>query len=450
MAVVAFGFVTLEVRPQQRAALALTALGFVACATVLGIDDRKLDTQGADSSTDSPVDSSMESTADISTDGSMGNDVATLDRGATEAAASDGGSDRDASTAADGPGMDVAAMADSATGDGPSGDAQVDANTCPDPCLLASGLNHPFLMASDSNNVYWTEFGDTQGSGNGYVKACSVTGCAGGPVVYAQGVTNPRGIAVDSQNVYWASATYGGVNGGIWSCPLNTTNCTPTLLAPASIPYGVAVDSTFVYWVDNNDNTVRSVPKIGSPDSGPAVLYDAGDGVVYSPFQCVVDGPFLYFIDYDENAFRLPIVGGPLAYLGSGNNGSQYGYAFGITTDPTNVYFGGNGIILRADKMVMDSGAPIIATVPHALGLAYDPATAMIYWANMGSGNANDGTIGKMAVDGGNAQILASSLAWPKAVTVSGNYLFWLSNGVLDDAGTATVSSTGALLRRAK
>lgn len=350
-----------------------------------------------------------------------------------DALASDGPSAGD-SAVPDGLGVD-ADMSDSATADAP-----VDANTCPDPCVLATGLNHPFLMASDSDHVYWTEFGDGPGSGNGSVKACPIAGCGAGPTVYAQGLGNPRGIAVDGTNVYF------GIVGGVYACAIGGCGGSPMLLATASAPYGVAVDSTYVYWVDTGDSTVHRVAKTGGPDN---VLYDAGDGIVYEPFQCVVDGPFLYFTDYDENAFRLSVTGGAVAILGNGNNNSVYGNAFGITTDPTSVYFGGNGIILRADKMIADSGLSISSRVPLAVGLAYNQSSGMIYWANWGSGNGSDGTIGKMTSDGGSAQVLVASLAPPEAVTVGDTYVVWISNGVWGDAGS-TLPGTGALLRSAK
>src|SRR5262249_48267861 len=145
-----------------------------------------------------------------------------------------------------------------------------------------------------------------------------------GPIVYAQGLVNPRGIAVDATNIY-----YGAV-GGIYACAIVGCNSAPMQIASADQPYGVAVDTAFVYWVDYGNGTAHRVSKAGGPDS---VLYDAGDGLVYEPFQCVVDGPFIYFMDYNENAFRLAVTGGPLALLGSGNNNSVYGSAFGITTD---------------------------------------------------------------------------------------------------------------------
>jgi hypothetical protein len=416
----------------------LGGIGAAGCAAILGIDDRKLDSQLADGSIDQAAEGSRDSAAGSSTDGP-----------AADSGFSDGVAARDTTPGGDAPATD-SGNHDAPMSDSPTADVQVDAPNCPDPCVLATGLDRPFLMTSDISNVYWTEFGDSLGAGNGSVKACPIAGCGASPVIYAQGVTNPRGIAVDGRNVYWGSATFGGVVGGIWSCPLSATTCSPTMLAPAGTPYGVAVDAAFVYWVDLYDKTAHRVPKAGGPDAGgDTVLWDASVSLTDQPFQCVVDGPFLYFMDYSENAFRLSVNGGAPAFLGNGNNGSIYGNSFGITTDSTSVYFGGNGLILRADKLTIDSGVPIATTVPDPSGLAYDQSTGMLYWANWGSGSANDGTVGKLVTDGGGALVLAASLATPTAVTVSGNYVFWVSEAMLDDAGS-TLPNSGMLFRRAK
>jgi hypothetical protein len=397
----------------------MAASGVTACAGILGVDDRSLDPDLSDSA----VSVVVEGGADT-----MGSND---DGGATSFDAP--------STPPDGAtGIDSPIGSDARTGDaGPP-----DAPACADPCLLASGLNHPFLMTSDATNVYWTEFGDDQGSGNGFVKACPLSGCGSGPIVYASGLINPRGVAVDSQNIYFGTASYSGTVGGIWACPLSGCNGSPLQLAMAGIPYGVAVDSTFVYWVDNDDNTVHKVAKTGGTDN---VLYDAGSGLIVEPGECVVDGPFLFITDANADALRLATTGGEPTLLGTSDYGGQYG----ITTDPSYVYFGGSGVVLRALKTSGDGGVAIAQSIEDPTGLAFDSESDMIYWSNWGSGNGNDGTVGKMAPDGGAQHLLATALTSPEAVTVSGNYVFWLSNGTLGGSD-GTEPSTGALFRSTK
>jgi hypothetical protein len=307
-------------------------------------------------------------------------------------------------------------------------------------------------MTSDSQNVYWTEFGDSLGSGNGFVKGCPVTGCGGGPLVYAQGLTNPRGVAVDTTSIYFGTATYGGITGAIWKCPLSGCSGSPTHLAAAVVPYGLAVDGSSVYWVDNDDGTVHKVAKGGGTD---LLLYDGGAyddaGDTLSLLgQCVVDGPYLFFGDYSEDLYRLSVNGDVPLLLGNGFNNSVYGSYFGLATDTAHVYSGGNGIILRADKLVADSGATMANGIALPLGVAIDPASGFIYWASFGSGNGNDGTVGKVATDGGSQRVLQSALVAPEAVAVSGGYVLWLSNGTLISGSNGTNPGTGALWRTAK
>ncbi|HZU82148.1 MAG TPA: hypothetical protein VE987_04495 [Polyangiaceae bacterium] len=425
-------------------AFALAGGGVVACASILGIDDR------SPYSPDASVEASGAEPGDAGPEADVVFADARQEGGtAPEADGGDGGGE-----AADAPPSDSAAESTSdAPGDAAADVVTADAPSCPDPCLLASGLNHPFLMTADSNNVYWTEFGDTLGSGNGSVKSCPASGCgAGGPTVLAQGLTNPRGVAVDAQYVYFATATYGGVTGAIWKCAVGGCSGIPVRLAAASIPFGVAVDSTSVYWVDNDNGTVNKVDKT---DGGVTVLYDGGayddaGSTILEPGECIVDGPFLYLMDYSEDALRVSVTDGTITYLGSGFNQSVYGNYFGMTTDSANLYFGGNGIVLRSPKAAPDAGGTLVNGVAVPDGLQYDPASGMIYWSNYGTGSANDGTVGKFAPDGGGVQTLQASLVTPESVAVGDRYVYWISNGTLDLVNGGTVSSTGALWRTTK
>jgi hypothetical protein len=398
------------------AIVGLSAAGVAACAGILGIEDRNLDTQG-----------------DASTAEGGGH----VDGSPDTSQAGDGGTAADGPVGNDGP----------AGNDGPGGDAPpAEGGTCPDPCTLATGLDHPFLMTSDSTNVYWTEFGDVLGSGNGKVSSCPVTGCgSGGPTVIGQGLTNPRGIAVDAQNVYFATATYSAVVGAIWSCPLAGCNGSPHQLATASIPFGVAVDSTYVYWVDNDLGEVHRVAKTGG--GGDIVLYDAGSGLLSQPEQCTVDAVNVYLTDSFGDLFRVPVGGGVPTMMAGGSRGGGWP----VAVDSANAYLGAPGQITRMPKTATDGGDPIATGIPDPDGLAIDLATGTIYWSNWGAGSGTDGTVGKAALDGGSSAVLSASLVTPEAVAVSGSYVLWISNGKDDGTGTGgTLPNTGALLRTAK
>jgi hypothetical protein len=272
-----------------------------------------------------------------------------------------------------------------------------------------------------------------------------VTGCGAGPTVYTSSQINPRGIAVDSQNVYWGSGSYGFVVGAIWSCPIG--GCTsPTKLSSAKGPFGVAVDATYVYWADYDDNTVHRVAKTNGTDT---VLYDAGSSVFIAAGQCSVDNGFVYVSDRNNTIARVPVTGGEPVVITSG---PAPGY-FGITSDTTSVYFGESGQILAASKTSTDGGVPLASNVPNPVGLALDTSTGTLYWADYGSNAVNDGTVGKVGIDGGGETVLASSLTSPQGVTVSGSSVFWISWGTLDSSrtsNTGALPSTGALIRTSK
>jgi hypothetical protein len=312
---------------------------------------------------------------------------------------------------------------------------------------MATGLNHPFLMTSDATRVYWTEFGDSQGTANGSVSSCPIDGCGAGPLVYAKGQLNPRGIAVDAQNVYWATATYGGITGAIMSCPVAGCTGGPTRLADAAIPFGIALDANYVYWVDSDDYTVRRVAKTGGGGGG-SLLWDAGSGGTYTPRLCAVDSSFVFFTDSSGGVYRVPLTGGdPIPIVGANN---PYG-SWPLAIDTNNVYFGWVGGIFMSAKTAtgLEAGTPVAMNIQDPDGLVLDTASGNLYWSDWGSGNAYDGTIGKVPAAGGNSSTLQAALVSPEAVAVSGNYVFWISNGTFDDAGD-TSASTGTLMRSAK
>ncbi len=448
------------------------------CAGLIGIDDRTL--EPSDGSVSPPEagggdggssDAALleDGASEVGSDAQLANDAyatgdtadalggpdAQADRtvqGGPDATAGDAGGAGDARTNGDAPGGgdaqatgDAQQGSDAAGGGEAGGDAQSVAPSCPDPCPLQKGLNHPYFITSDANRVYWTEFGDDLGTANGAVKSCPVTGCGAGPTVYTSSQINPRGIAVDSQNVYWGSASYGFVVGAIWSCPIG--GCTsPTKLASADIPFGVAVDATYVYWADNDDNTVHRVAKTNGTDT---VLYDAGSSVFIAAAQCSVDNAFVYVSDRNNTVARVPVTGGEPVVITSG---PRPGY-FGITNDTTSVYFGEAGQIFAASKTSTDGGVALASNVPWPVGLARDTSTGALYWADYGSGVVNDGTVGRVGIDGGGETVLASSLTSPQGVTVSGSSVFWISWGTLDNSptsNTGALPSTGALIRTSK
>jgi hypothetical protein len=117
------------------------------------------------------------------------------------------------------------------------------------PVTLASGQDHPWGIAVDAVNVYWT--------GNGVMKAP----LSGGPPVALDSTPGGSGIAVDANYVYWASPVGTGT---VMKVPINGGPST-VLASNQANPTYVAIDATSVYWTNqgflSNDGSVMKTDK---------------------------------------------------------------------------------------------------------------------------------------------------------------------------------------------
>ena len=388
-------------RVRRIAILVVSALAVpaAACGNLLGIQDRGLDTQGG---TDAAA-------SDVAVDSTQPADAR------TDAADSSGGTDS----------------------------AAVDAPTCANPCPLATGLDETEGITSDSNNVYWTEFGDMAGSQNGAVKGCPLAGCGNGPTVYASGQGNPVGIVSDGQKVYWGN--YG--SGGIFSCSVSGCANSPTLVVNADSPWGIAIDASYVYWVSVTDNSLHRALRAVASDAAASsdnMLWDAASGLSYASNYVAVDDASAYVIDDNSDIFKIPLTGGTsLTLFGTGGAG---GNLFNIVIDPGGLVFGtGTGQILRASKTTPDAASPIVSMLADPSAITFDPATGDIYWADWGTGLGTDGIIGRAHADGSMKTSLETSQVTPNGITVQGGKVYWSSRGTLDMASMMTTINTGAI-----
>jgi hypothetical protein len=83
------------------------------------------------------------------------------------------------------------------------------------PGSLVKGLVAPMALATDGNNVYFTDLGidrSTNTTNTGRVAKCPVAGCSDSGTTIADKLENPRGIAVDETSIYWADFGSGAID----------------------------------------------------------------------------------------------------------------------------------------------------------------------------------------------------------------------------------------------
>jgi len=372
-----------------------------ACSSVLGIQDRSLDTQGDDAAT-----------SDVTVDGMSH---------------VDGGSD---SPATDGPGTD------SGTTDSPA---------CANPCPVITPINRPEGIATDSKNIYWTELGDNFMTSNGAVKGCPLAGCGSGPIVYANGLANPASIVSDGQTIYWGDYT----GGGVFACAVTGCAMSPRLVANANNPWGLAIDATYIYWVDQSNNTLHRAIRTGGADAAAAsdnLLWDAGPpGMSFNSNYVAVDDASAYLIDDNSNLFKIPLAGGSALLLFSGGGGGS-GANWNVVLEPSGLLFGDvNGQVLRASTTTPGAATPLVSMLQDPEAVGFDPATGDIYWADLGGGSGTDGIIGRAHSDGSMKTNLATSQQSPIAVAIQGGSVFWANHGTWDATNMVYMPNTGAI-----
>jgi len=425
-------------------AAGVAALSLSGCEAVLGLG----------SLTDA-LDDALDGSSGSSTSSSRGGSSSASSKGngsSGSSPASDAGPppiDATAGDAAlDGTVNDEAAVADSAPPDAPDvTNPVVTSCTAGGACPFQTGLNNPDSITSDGARVYWTEFGTDDGSQDGVVASCSLSGCDTDKVVYTSIALNPRGVAVDATNVYWTAST-GGVSGGIFTCPIAGCGSTPpTRLATVSSPVGIQVDDTYVYFVDWDSNAVMKIPKT-STDGGVFTIYDGTGFGPYSPDLCVIGATSIFVGDDDGNVWGMPLDGGQVVQYDDGT--SNYGQ-YGLAVDSTNLYFGQSGRIIRAPQGQVDAVVAIYTEVNWPQSFALDGPTSFLYWANWGTmtTNVNDGTVGRVLIDGGSVAVLAKSQPQPQGITVSGSAVYWVNLGPYVASGMrwGTMPSTGSIYR---
>jgi hypothetical protein len=163
------------------------------------------------------------------------------------------------------------------------------------PTAIASNQVGPTAIASDANNLYWT-------NGSGEVMECALGGCNGNPTALATGLSGLvpltiGGLAVDATNVYWSDSV------GIVKCGIGGCNGQPTTVAASQQAYGLVTDGSNLYWTDYNNGFVYQCPNTGCAQ--PTVLASG----LTNPKNLAIDGSNVYWANGDGTIMRCDLNG---------------------------------------------------------------------------------------------------------------------------------------------
>ncbi len=141
----------------------------------------------------------------------------------------------------------------------------------PPTTLVSAGPLEPRGLAVDANNAYWIAGVAAQ------LWACAKTGCHGAPTALVSGVDGANVVATDGENVYWTDpigyrvcGDVGGLQGAcVWrigKCAVTGCDDQPTTLAVQSTAAdAIAVDAMNVYWTSAGtgiaDGQILMLPK---------------------------------------------------------------------------------------------------------------------------------------------------------------------------------------------
>ncbi len=259
--------------------------------------------------------------------------------------------------------------------------------------------------ASAANRIYWANRDGNEGKGS---IAFANLGGGGGEKIEAM-VDEPRGIALDPAAglVFWVNhagppISYAPLDGG-GAATLNTG------AAPKAGAAGIATDPANgrIYWTDE----AGGIWSANANDTGGAEELKITSGkTVESPRGLVVEpvAETIYYVNHGGTEIdSAPLAGGEAKQV------TTLPEAEGIALDPTTkrIYWAErtNNKIKWANLRESGGGEVTEAGADGPTGVAIDPGAGVIYWANTG-----DETILSASIAGGNGVALETSPVAPE------------------------------------
>jgi hypothetical protein len=224
-------------------------------------------------------------------------------------------------------------------------------------------------VAIDSTTVY-SESPSGGEEAQGLVGSCAKTGCNGGYDIVASNVPYPTDVATDGTNVYWAQGA--DPNRALMAKPVGGGGA--ATLAVGNIDGIAGFGGVVVYSAFPNGNPVlMSVPATGGT---PTTLYSGG-------LVGATDGVNAYFVTDSGSVGQVPVGGGPVTILATGQSGFSQ-----LAIDATSVYWGSgpDGTLANGTIVKAPIGGGTLTTLATGqaspIGIAVD--TAYVYWTNWG------------------------------------------------------------------
>ncbi len=301
------------------------------------------------------------------------------------------------------------------------------------PFVLALDQPYPTEISAGGGYVYWTNSTTT-----GNVMMLSLaTVLAGGtptPTLVANEYL-PRGIVVSPAlgAAYWA--TYGDGfepgSGSITMAPLGST--TTTVLASTQLGSSeLAVDSTNLFWLNGGTGVIQSndLSRMTLDGGAPTALTTLNDSAVG---HVATDSVNVYWSTANSTILALPVNAAASATPVTAANQSD---PQGLVTDGTRLYWISGGNVESMPLLGADLDAGPDGGTVTTLASAGSQATgylavdgAYVYWTDQGAlGTANEGTVKKVSVTGGNPITIASGLTSPLGIAVDDQLVYWTSS----------------------
>jgi hypothetical protein len=201
------------------------------------------------------------------------------------------------------------------------------------PTTVVANQDWPWAIATDGTNIYWTNY-DNDGAINGDVTnagAVLQAPVGGGTVTTLQmGLEDPYGIAVDSENVYFTT----NAGGRVKKVPIGGGTVT-TLAEGLNGPCYIAVSGGNVYWTNYGDGTLQTIPTSGTAPGTPTTLGtdSAGDNAN----GVAVSGSTVFFAASNDPGaiWSVGTTGGGTAKAFIGMQDTPWG----VAVDSNNLYW---------------------------------------------------------------------------------------------------------------